>query len=684
MAKRKDPLLHCAVSFAIAASLMIWAAAAGAMPFRVVWTPAGYGGGGRFTAVTVDPFNPQNVYVGSDVAGIFRSRDGGDHFSLFGKGLNGFAVAGIAVNPSEPRQVLVLTDDGLYQNVGDHWEQLSGDIGYPSRFFGSQVLLFTQKSLWIAADTHGVYQIPLSNLKTPARHIQGLDGCKVNGLAVYDGYLYAGTSRGVYFLKQGRWIPQQEGLPQGHLDIQDIAASGNVLYGLEKTAGLFCWNPQSRTWSNRPVTLRPPPKDYKSVAVPPGDSSVVLIGSHPENWPHRLYKSQDGGKTWASITSFQVDPQAPANWTQTLTGVEDMIFTPGNEKAMFMTDWWNLWQSSDAGNHWVQKFAGLQNTVVNDIQKNPKSPSTLYLCTADNGLMVSEDTGQHWRRSMNGVSDGHAQAIAISENDPSRMVLLMNPWDNKGRIYVYESRDAGNTWRDIGFPRPAEALPHLGYVDGMAGSIVMDPFDSDILYAGANGYGVYKTVNNGKDWFPVNNGLTVPYIRGAGALWIDPRHPSTLFAATQSGGIYKSADSGGTWRQMTHGNLFVFGIAADSADPSRMVAGCAGNTVLTTQDGGAAWKEVRLPVPSSSQMAVNCVAFAPGQPKVVMAGTIRYDVRAAEGLFVSTDGAASFQKVPMDIPAVNINAIILNAGQPISGYIGFNGIGLFRIELKEP
>ncbi len=689
MMARHDFRRCAAALFVIMASLTIWTTVTVAATFQATWTPAGYGGGGRFTAVAADPYHFGNIYVGSDVAGVFKSEDTGNHFKLFGKGLNGFSVAGIAVNPSEPHQVVALTDDGLYRIVDSHWKRLSGDIRYPSRFFGSQVVLFTQKSLWVAGDMHGVYQIPLSDLNAPPRRAQGLDGCKVNGLAVYDGYLYAATSRGIQFLKQGRWFPQMEGLPYGHFDFQDIAACRNVLYGLEKTAGLFRWNPQSHVWENRPLTATSPPKGYKSLAVSPNNADLVLMGSDPENWPHLLYKSLDGGKSWTSITAFQIAPQAPVNWATTLTGVEEMAFTPGSGSTMFMTDWWNLWQSSDAGDHWVQKFDGLQNTVVNDIQTDPQHPSTLYLCTADNGLMISEDSGRHWRRSMNSVADGHAQAIAISGNTPSRMVLLMNPWENKNRVYVYESRDAGNTWSDIGFPKPAGNLPHLGYVDGTASSVVMDPFSNDILYVGTNGYGVYKTVDGGKTWIPASKGLATPYLKGAKALWIDPEHPTTLLAATQSGGIYKTTDAGGTWRQTTSGKLFAFGLAADPANPFRMAAGCAGNTILTTQNAGADWKEVHLPAPASPQMAVSCVAFVPGRPEIVLAGTLRYDVRATEGLFASTNGAASFQKISMDhLPAVNINAITLNAAaattdHPISGYIGFNGTGLFRIDLKE-
>ncbi len=670
---------------AVLFSLLI-SISAGAENVRLSWHPSSYGGGGRFTAVAIDPSNPKTVYVGSDVAGIYRSRDGGNHFELIGKGLEGFAVADIAINPAAPHQLVSLTDDGLYYSInqGDGWIRISSEIRYPSRFFGSRLLLFTRSSLWMGTDTKGVFKLPLNNLKAPPQPVPGLERFKVNGLTVYEGYLYAGTSRGVYRLEGQSWKPQQQGLLQGSVEITDIASSRNSLYMLEKQSGLFRWDATALAWENRPVSLQPKPQGYKSLLVHPGNPTLVFIGSHPENWPHLLYKTQDGGSTWKSILSFQVDPEAPPNWTNTLSGVEEMAFVPGTFQTLFMTDWWNLWQTADDGDHWYQKHHGLQNTVINDLKIHPRNPQTLYLCAADNGLMISEDSGKHWRRAMNGVADGHAQEIEISQNDPSRMALLMNPWGTKGKIHVYESRNAGATWKDIGFSVPMEALPKRGYVDGLATNVELDPLSDDTIYVGTNGYGVYKTVNAGKDWTQMNQGLTTPYIKGPGALRVHPRLPGTLFAGTQTGGIYKSTNGASSWQRVTTGGeRFTFGMAIDPSTPSRIVAGCAGNTLLVSNDEGKIWQEIHLPVTASPQMAVYSVAFHPQRPGLVLAGTIRYDVRATEGLFVSTDSAKTFRQVPMDIPKVNMNVITLTAGGPAAGYIGFNGTGIFRIELGE-
>lgn len=654
---------------------------------RLSWHPSGYGGGGRFTAIEIDPSNPKIVYIGSDVAGLFKSRDGGDHFEMIGKNLEGFAVADIARNPAAPHQLVVLTNDGLYYSInqGDDWIRISGEIRYTSRYFGSRLLLFTSNSLWIGTDAKGIFKIPLSDLKAPPQPVPGMERLKVNGLTVYDGYLYAGTSGGVYRLEKQSWKQQNKGLLQGSVEIADIASSRNSLYAVEKKHGLFRWDAKALAWESRPVSLasqRQKPKGYKSLLVHPNNPDLVYIGSFPDDWPHLLYKSRDGGSTWKSMLSFRVDPEGPPNWTSTLSSPEKMAFIPGTPQSILLTDWMNIWKTDDGGDHWHQKHHGLQNTCVNDVKVHPRNHKILYLCASDNGLMISEDSGTHWRRAMNGAGDGHAQEMEISPKDPSRMVLLKGIYNTRGRVDIYESRNSAASWKGIGFTAPIEALPKRGYVDGRATNVEMDPFSEDTIYVGTNGYGVYKTTDAGKTWSPMNKGLSTPFIKGPGALRVHPRVPGTLFASTLAGGIYKSTDGASSWQRVTTGDRFTFGMAIDPSMPSRIVAGSAGNTILVSNDAGKSWQETRLPVTAHPQMAVYTVAIHPQRPGVVLAGTIRYDNKASEGLFISTDGAKTFRRVPMDIPKVSITAITSSAEKPDAGYVGFNGTGIFRIKLE--
>ncbi len=647
------------------------------------WQEAGYGGGGRFTSIAVHPQNPRIVYAASDVAGIYRSRDGGLRFEITGLGLLGFSVADLAVNPQPPHEVAALTGDGLYLslNQGDSWLKVSGEVSYPSRFFGSRLLLFTLGSLWIATDSKGVFRLPLNNLKATPESVAGLENVKINALAAAFGFLYAGTDRGVFRREDQAWRRQNQGLDPQALEITDLAScrdtlyitdlasSRDTLYVVEKKKGLYRLEKAAGSFEHRPVRLSPAPKGYKALLVLPGQPELVYLGSHPEDWPFSLYRSQDGGANWRSLTNFKTDPEAPVNWINTLAGVEELALAPGTPPGIFLADWWNLWHTADGGNLWSQRHRGLQNTVVNDIKVHPGNPRMIYLCAHDNGLMISEDRGKTWRRAMKGVADGHAQEVEISAV-PARLVLLVNPWERKDRVFLYESRDSGATWKDIGFALPPLAsLPKRGYLDGTATNVELDPRAPGTIYVGTNGFGVYKTTDGGKTWSPVNTGLATPYIKGPGALRIHPGNPDILFAATLAGGVYKSTNGGGSWQRLTSGERFCFGLAIDPQNPSRIAAGQAGRTILLSEDEGRNWREVELPAGTSPQLAVYSLAFHPERPGVVLAGSLRYDVRAVEGLFLSYDGANSFLRVPQEIPKVNINTIAFVPGLPLTAYL---------------
>ena len=173
------------------------------------------------------------------------------------------------------------------------------------------------------------------------------------------------------------------------------------------------------------------------------------------------------------------------------------------------------------------------------------------MATADNGLLRSTDSGTSWQRIMNGVEDGHAMSVALSQPDGRTMYLLIEAWEKQDRILVYTSTDNGESWRDIGFSITGLKLPDLPFVNGIATNIVPDPRRNGVVYVGTNGYGVFKTEDNGSTWTAMNAGLDRPYLKGPGALIIHPSKPDTLFAATQGGGIYKTTDGAQSWQRVS-------------------------------------------------------------------------------------------------------------------------------------
>lgn len=648
-----------------------------ALPFAL--RPAGYGGGGRFTSIAFDASSPGVQFIGSDVAGIFQSSDAGNSFQLNGKDLEGFTIADVQQNPLNPEQMLLLTDDGLYTSTdhGGSWKKQSAQIRYASRYPGSHLFAASQDSIWVATDAEGVFKLAPTASGLQTQRLTGLETISTTSLNYHQGILYAGTLQGVYRHVNSSWEPFNSGLGTGSREIVDmIVHPQGRLYLVERTKGVYLLDPSTDTWKLKgKPTL--PPNTFKALAVSPINPNILLLGSHPDNWPYRLFKSSDAGGTWKSIESFQLDTQSASNWATSLTSVEEMRFASDDGSQVWLTDWWNVWRSSDAGESWTQVHGGLQNTVVNDIKVHPFQPQTLFLCAADNGLMASTDGGKSWHRRMNGVLDGHAQEIDFSSSNPSKMYLLVHPWGRKDRVFVYKSVDGGATWQDVSLPTPTQSLPDLGYVDGLPTNLVVDPSNDETVYVGTNGYGVFKTTNGGTTWANASSGLTTPYIKGPHALIIHPTSPQTLYASTQAGGVFKTTNGGSTWAAISPGFTFSFGMAMDPTNPSRLLVGLPEKRILASHDAGSHWSAIQLPGAAPDYVASYAVSFSPTNPQMVVVGTLAYDYKAADGIYVSRNGGTTFEPISTTLPRVNVLCLEW-ARDGLNRFLaGFNGAGVF-------
>lgn len=98
--------------------------------------------------------------------------------------------------------------------------------------------------------------------------------------------------------------------------------------------------------------------------------------------------------------------------------------------------------------------------------------------------------------------------------------------------------------------------------------------------------GVYKTIDGGAHWTPIDDGLTnadgtiSSVVNG---LWLDPAKPSVLLAATEFGGTFRSTDGGRSWRNVDASESTRF----SQAGATLYLASRRG--VLMSTDDGATW-----------------------------------------------------------------------------------------------
>ena len=221
---------------------------------------------------------------------------------------------------------------------------------------------------------------------------------------------------------------------------------------------------------------------------------------------------------------------------------------------------------------------------------------------------------------------------------------------------------AGLRWRDIGPYRGGRTV-------GAAGI----PAQPNVFYIGVNNGGVWKTDDYGRTWNPLFDDQPTGSI---GAIAVAPSNPAIVFAGSGEGlqrpdlsvgdGIYKSVDGGKSWRHMPglRDAQQIPAILVDPRNPDRLFAAAMGHPygpnaergVFRSTDGGATWQKVLY---KDELTGAIDLAFDPRNPQNVYAvlwqaqqGPWENGVFSGpgSGLYKSTDGGTTWKPIGASLP----------------------------------
>ncbi len=165
-----------------------------------------------------------------------------------------------------------------------------------------------------------------------------------------------------------------------------------------------------------------------------------------------------------------------------------------------------------------------------------------------------------------------------------------------------------------------------GWVPCMA----VSPADSQVVYAGCDVGGFYRSLDAGKTWRIHNEGLQDLYVE---VIAPHPRNPEVLYAGTE-GGVHRSTNGGTTWRHVLD-EQFIEALAVDPANADVIYAGAndhpfhadaLGHGVFQSRNGGKGW--TTLNDPSLTLRKIAALTVDPHRPTRLYAGT------AGSGVFV--------------------------------------------------
>jgi photosystem II stability/assembly factor-like uncharacterized protein len=217
----------------------------------------------------------------------------------------------------------------------------------------------------------------------------------------------------------------------------------------------------------------------------------------------------------------------------------------------------------------------------------------------------------------------------FKKHHPADGAMRQKAVDEKQRLAAVAAATSGQ-WKAIG-PQPIQSGPTT--YSGRVWGIGVDPRNSNVVYIGTDGGGVWGTTDGGTNWAPLTDSQANINIRD---LELAPSAPDTIFAATYGGGVLKSTDDGRTWTAL-HPSTgdYVYSVSVHPTNASIVLAsGC--REISRSADGGNTWT-------TTLSTTVYCydlqqVVFDPTN------GNIAY-AAMGDGLHRSTDGGNTWNLV---------------------------------------
>ncbi len=380
-------------------------------------------GGGDLPTITVDPKSENVVYSATVV--MWRSEDGGVHWSAVRGAYGGDDYQKIWINPNNPDIILAVSDQGavISANRGKSWSNwytqptaamyhVTADNAFPYRLCGGQqdsgsacVTSRSNDGMITFHDWHPAniqeYGIAAPDPKDP----DIVFGSSRSDVTRYDRRTGQTTNvgpdmgpRGGPFNRNVRTMP----LHWSPVDPDLLFYASNAVWKTRDRG--HSWTRISPDLS-RPTWTVPPSAAKYTASVTAGaqgaitalspsamDVNIIWAGTDDGN----IQVTTDGGLNWTNVTPPQIMP-----WTR-IFNIEAGHFDKGTAYAAANTlriDDMDphFWRTHDGGRTWTEINTGLSpGAVANSIREDPRKAGLLYAAT-ETQVWFSVDDGDHWK-----------------------------------------------------------------------------------------------------------------------------------------------------------------------------------------------------------------------------------------------------------------------------------------------
>ncbi len=359
-----------------------------------------------------------------------------------------------------------------------------------------------------------------------------------------------------------------------------------------------------------------------------------------------IYKSADGGKTWAHaglaethhIGRIVLHPENPdVAWVAAL----GHLYSENEERGVYKT--------TDGGKTWNKTLFVNPRTGVVDLAIDPSDPNILYAAAWEriryawdfvgngkgSGIYKSTDGGETWALlTKEGAgfptTDGVGRiGLAIAASNPQTLYAFLDNQDRREKSEADKTNDAPALTKEQlrsmskeaflaltdaqihqyldanNFPQQYNATDirkqiETGAVGPEALAYYLDDANSLLFDTPVKGAEFYRSDDGGTTWKKTHEGyvddLVYSYGYYFGNVRVDPTNPDRLYALGVP--VIASEDGGKTWKSLDDENVHAdhHALWINPKDPNHLVLGNDGG-VNITYDAGKTWlKSNSVPV----------------------------------------------------------------------------------------
>ncbi|MBL0240794.1 MAG: glycoside hydrolase [Chloracidobacterium sp.] len=332
-----------------------------------------------------------------------------------------------------------------------------------------------------------------------------------------------------------------------------IPSQPNVFYIGLNNGGVWKTTDAGRTW--KPIFDDQPTGSIGDIALAPSNPNVIYVGSgeglqRPDlATGDGMYRSRDGGKTWAhlglrdgqQIASIAVDPK---DENHLFVAVLGHPYGPNEERGIY--------RSTNGGDTFDRVLYKDENTGAMQVEFDPRNSQIVYADLwagrqgpwengawqgKESGLFKSTDGGSTWTKLTHGlptIEQGLGRiGFTISRSNPSKLYATVDA--NPKFAGIYASNDSGENWSLV------NGDPRLWGRGSDFAELRVHPTDPNTIFV-AN-VSSHKSTDGGK---------TFTSFKGAPGgddyhrIWINPDHPDVMLFATDQGATI-TVNGGESW-----------------------------------------------------------------------------------------------------------------------------------------